>query len=46
MTTAKLKLGEISSLAAVLIALMLFDVGSVAQDSPQLLEAAVGEYQR
>lgn len=45
------KLGELSSSAAVLIALV-FDVGPMAQDSPQLsgthwtLEAVVGEYQR
>lgn len=51
-TTVKLKLGEIPSSAAFLIALMFFDVGSMAQDSPQLsgihwtLEAMVGEYQR
>lgn len=52
MTTVKLKLGEIPSSAAFLFALMFFDVGLMAQDSPQLsgihwtLEAVVGEYQR
>lgn len=51
MTTVKLKLGEISSSAAFLIALLFFGVGLVAQDSPQLssihwtLEAMAGEYQ-
>lgn len=52
MTTVKLKLREISSSATFLIVLVFFDVGLMAQDSPQLsgihwtLEAVVGEYQR